>query len=283
MDGPFWPDVLRGEDPFHDRESGGISIRLKDRVAIITGSALSIGAVIAEECHREGAKVVIADIADGEGEALAARLGEGALYVHTDVSDPAQSNALVERTVAVFGGVDILVNNAVSYDDGGLEADFDTWMKGFATNAVGGVMLVKACRPHMKARGGGAVVNMASISGYRAQSGRWVYNGTKGAILQITRSEALDLARDGIRVNSISPGWTWSRVHDMLSGGDKERWNPVWGKYHILGRCGEPKEVARAVVFLCSDEASFITGADLAVDGGYLALSAEGVDPAVEL
>jgi hypothetical protein len=133
----------------------------------------------------------------------------------------------------------------------------------------------------MKKHGGGAVVNFGSVSAKVAQTGRWLYPVTKAAILQLTRNEAMDLAADNIRVNSISPGWTWSRIMNELTHGDKARTNRVGGPFHLLGRIGEPAEVAQGVLFLCSSHASFITGADLAADGGYSAMGPEMAEPAI--
>lgn len=256
---------------------------LEGKVAIVTGAANSIGAVIAEEFVESGTEVMIADVDEEAGRETSEELGDSARFTPTDVSDPDDCQELVEETVDSFGGVDFLVNNAVTYEDGGYEADFDTWVNGFSVNTIGGIILMKACRPVMKDRGGGSVVFMSSISGHRAQSGRWVYNATKAANIQVTRSAAMELAEDDIRVNCVAPGWTWSDPLEGLSGGDKEKYNEEWGKFHMLGRCGEPEEVAEAIKFLCSDKASFITGSELPVDGGYLGVSGEGTEPVVDM
>jgi NAD(P)-dependent dehydrogenase (short-subunit alcohol dehydrogenase family) len=124
---------------------------------------------------------------------------------------------------------------------------------------------------------GAAIVNLASISGHIAQPNRWTYNASKGAILAMTKCQALDLSVHGIRVNAISPGWIWTPEVQKAADGDREKWEPVWGRYHMLRRLGEPREVARAILFLCSDAAGFITGAELPVDGGYLAMGSEGL------
>jgi NAD(P)-dependent dehydrogenase (short-subunit alcohol dehydrogenase family) len=121
------------------------------------------------------------------------------------------------------------------------------------------------------------VVNIASISAHVAQPNRWTYNACKGAIVSLTRCQALDLAPYGIRVNAISPGWIWTPEVAKAAGGEREKWEPVWGRFHMLRRLGEPREVARAVLFLCSPDASFITGVELPVDGGYLGLGSEGL------
>lgn len=254
---------------------------LQGKVAIITGGATLIGAHVVRAFHREGTRVVVADIDAKGGQEVADELGNGVLFVRTDLADDAQIAACVERTVAAFGGIDFLINLACVYIDNGIDASRQDWLESYNINVVGGVMLLKAARPHMVKRGGGAVVNFGSISAKVAQTGRWLYPVTKAAILQLTRNEAMDLAPDGIRVNAISPGWTWCRLMNELTHGDKTKTNRVGGPFHLLGRIGEPEEIAQGVLFLCSDHASFITGTDLAVDGGYSAMGPERAEPAI--
>jgi len=254
---------------------------IKGKVSIVTGGATLIGAAVVRALQREGAKVVIADVNEQGGQAVAKQLGKDVLFVKTDLADDAQIAACVERTVSTFGGVDFLVNLACVYIDDALNSSRKDWLDSYNVNVVGGVMMLKAARPHMVKRGGGAVVNFGSISAKVAQTGRWLYPVTKAAILQLTRNEAMDLAGDKIRVNSVSPGWTWCRLMDDLTHGDKAKTNRVGGPFHLLGRVGEPDEVAQAVLFLCSSHASFITGADLAVDGGYSAMGPEMAAPAI--
>jgi NAD(P)-dependent dehydrogenase (short-subunit alcohol dehydrogenase family) len=254
---------------------------LKNKVAIVTGGATLIGAAVVRAFDRAGTRVVVADIDEKGGQAIAHELGQGVLYVKTDLGDDGQISECVERTVSAFGGIDFLVNLACVYIDGGIEATRKDWLDSYNINVVGGVMMLKAARPHLVKGGGGAVVNFGSISAKVAQTGRWLYPVTKAAILQLTRNEAMDLAHDRIRVNSVSPGWTWSRVMDELTHGDKVKTNKVGGPFHLLGRVGEPEEVAQAVLFLCSSHASFVTGTDLAVDGGYSAMGPEMAEPAI--
>ncbi len=254
---------------------------LKDKVAIVTGGATLIGAQVVRAFHAAGTKVVVADINAKDGQALADQLGSGVLFVKTDLADDGQVAACVEKTFKRFGGIDFLVNLACVYIDNALASTRDEWLASYNVNVVGGVMMLKAVRPHMVKRGGGAVVNFGSISAKVAQTGRWLYPVTKAAILQLTRNEAMDLAADKIRVNSVSPGWTWCRLLDELTHGDKVKTNKVGGAFHLLGRVGEPKEVADAVLFLCSNHSSFITGTDLAVDGGYSAMGPEMAEPAI--
>jgi NAD(P)-dependent dehydrogenase (short-subunit alcohol dehydrogenase family) len=254
---------------------------LKDKVAIITGGATLIGAEVVRAFHGTGTKVAIADINAKDGKAIAKTLGSNVLFAQTDLADDKQVANCVEKTVKAFGGIDFLVNLACVYIDNALASTREEWLASYNVNVVGGVMMLKAVRPHMVKRGGGAVVNFGSISAKVAQTGRWLYPVTKAAILQLTRNEAMDLATDKIRVNSVSPGWTWCRLMDELTHGDKVKTNKVGGAFHLLGRVGEPREVADAVLFLCSSHASFITGTDLAVDGGYSAMGPEMAEPAI--
>jgi len=254
---------------------------LKDKVAIVTGGATMIGAAVVRAFHRQGARITIADINENDGNSMAGALGANALFVKTDLVDDAQIAACVEKTVKNFGGIDFLINLACVYIDDALNSTRQQWLESYNVNVVGGVMMLKAVRPHMAKRGGGCVVNFGSISAKVAQTGRWLYPVTKAAILQLTRNEAMDLADEKIRVNSVSPGWTWCRLMNEVTGGDKKKTNRVGGPFHLLGRIGEPEEVAEAVIFLCSDHASFITGTDLAVDGGYSAMGPEMASPAI--
>lgn len=256
---------------------------IKDKVAIVTGGSTIIGAAVAASLHAAGARVVIADIDRDGGERVAKDLGEGARFIATDITDDAQIEQCVASTVETYGGVDLLINLACSYVDDGIESTRDDWNQSLSVNVVGAVMMAKACRPHMVARGGGAIVNFSSISAKVAQTGRWLYPVGKAAVAQLTRNMAMDLAGEGIRVNSVSPGWTWSRVMDELTQGNRAKTDKVAAPFHMLGRVGDPEEVANAVVFLCSSQASFITGADLAVDGGYSAMGPEQGVPAIPL
>lgn len=251
---------------------------LRNKVAIVAGGATLIGEHVVRALAEAGAAVTIADIDHAKGERIAAELAPAVRFRHTDLTDDAGIAATVAATAQAAGGIDILVNVACSYVDDGPASTRAQWLQALEVNVVGAAMMLQAVRPHMVARGGGAVVNFGSISGKIAQSGRWLYPVSKAAVLQLTRNAAVDLARDNIRVNAVSPGWTWSSVIEQLSGGDRDKADLVAAPFHALGRLGRPEEVAQAVLFLCSDASSFVTGADLAVDGGYSAMGPEQAD-----
>jgi NAD(P)-dependent dehydrogenase (short-subunit alcohol dehydrogenase family) len=240
----------------------------ENKVALIAGAAGGIGAASARALHRRGASVALADLDAVAGQALAGELGERALFQATDVCDDGQLAALVQAAVARFGGIDILVNAVADFTDGGLDASRDNWLKSYNTNVVSLAKLTELAVPHMKARGGGAVVNFSSIASNFGQRGRGPYPVTKGAIEQLTRNQAMHYSRDHIRVNAVSPSWTWN-TNPFAKLADKAKADAYAFDYHPLGRFGEAEDIAEAVVFLCSRGARHITGVDLPVDGGY--------------
>ena len=195
-----------------------------------------------------------------------------------DVSDKDQCVATV-KTVAEAneGKIHLLVNCAAYFGSKGITAEKKDWDKTFSVNVIGYSNMVQACYPFMKEMKGvdKSIVNTASISGYRAQPNRWTYNASKGAVLAMTRCMALDLSADKIRVNSVSPAWVWTP--EVAKVGKREKWEPIWGPFHMPRRLCETSEVASAICFLLSQDASFITSTDLPVDGGYMSMSAEGL------
>ena len=249
-------------------------MRLEDKVALITGAASGMGASMARIFAREGAKVVVADMLEEEGRAVVAditRANGGAIFRRLDVSNEAEWKATVDATLAEFKKLDILVNDA-GLSGSAVEDLFDTaaWDRLMAVNARGVFLGMKFAIPVMKTAGGGSIVNISSISGITGQHGIHVgYNASKGAVRTLTKAAAVQHGADNIRVNSIHPGL----MPPMRSSGrtaDPEVRARMLQQVP-LGRAGRIEEVANAALFLASDEASYITGAELWVDGGSLA------------
>jgi NAD(P)-dependent dehydrogenase (short-subunit alcohol dehydrogenase family) len=254
-----------------------MSLSLQGKTAIVTGGATLIGEKVVEELESAGAKVMSADINAEDGQRVADACGDGVLFSHTDVTDDSQLDALVQGCLDSFGGIDILVNAAATYLDNGLDTSRADWLTALNVNLVSGVLLTSKVAPHMANRGGGSIINFGSIAAKSATTLFFVYGATKAAIVGVTRNEAVKLADQGIRVNSVSPGWTWSNPISEMSGGDRKFVDEVAGNFHLPRRIADPEEVAKVVVFLASDWASFITGEDIAVDGGYTAMGPEAL------
>lgn len=244
---------------------------------MITGGASGIGKASAEAFAAAGADVVLVD-RDGPRLAATTAAMPAATAVHADVSRWEDCQAAARAAQATDRPVRALVNCAATFRAKGQDATASDWDTSLGINVKGTALMATSIVPLLRAGGGGAIVNVASVSGYIAQPNRWTYNATKGAVLALTRCQALDLARDRIRVNSVSPGTIWTPQLDRIAGGDRAAWEPVFGSQHMLGRVGEPGEVASVILFLCSSGASFITGADVLVDGGYVAMGHDRPD-----
>jgi NAD(P)-dependent dehydrogenase (short-subunit alcohol dehydrogenase family) len=250
-------------------------MRLAGKVAVVTGGASGMGQSEATIFAREGARVVVADVLEVEGahtvDAIKAAGGQ-ARFVTLDVTSEAAWRAAVDATVAAFGTLDILVNNA------GISGTFDqdmlsttAWDNLMNVNARGVFLGMKFAIPVMQRAGRGSIVNISSISGFVGQSGVHMgYNASKGAVRIMTKTAAVQFAKDGIRVNSVHPGFM-PPMRTSKTSADPE-WRAKMLKAVPMKREGRVEEVAHAVLFLASDEASYITGTELVVDGGYLAV-----------
>lgn len=251
-------------------------MRLANKTAIITGVGAGIGQAIALRFAEEGARLLLNDRNRAAGQATLEKvkeLGAEAALVAADISQETDARSISQSAVEHFGGIDILINNAADFTQKNVEqAEVADWQKVLGVNVIGTALVSKHAIPHMKARGGGSIVNIASMSAVIAQPDFATYNTSKGAILTMTKCMALDFAPFNIRVNSICPGCILTsasyREIERL-GLTFEQWRDRAAPLHMLNRLGEPREVANAVLFLASDEASFITATHLMVDGGY--------------
>jgi NAD(P)-dependent dehydrogenase (short-subunit alcohol dehydrogenase family) len=255
-------------DPRRNRMAG----RMQDKVAIVTGAARGQGAAHARLLAEEGAKVVLGDVLDDQGRALEQELhgaGHDVLYVHLDVSSDEDWASAVQLAVERFGGLHVLVNNAgIVGTTAGVETEtIEGWQQILAVNQTGVFLGMKHSVPLMKRAGGGSIVNTSSIWGVAGTEEYIGYQATKGAVRLMTRSAALTHARDNIRVNSVVPGLVMT---PMLDDEPEESIASVV-EMTPLGRGADPREISYGVLFLASDEASFVTGTDLVVDGGFLA------------
>lgn len=234
--------------------------RVIDKVALVTGGARGIGAAVATRLHGEGARVVIADVLDEEGKDVAQRLGSGALYVHLDVTNPQDWERAVRAAVDTFGGLNTLVNNAGIVNFASIEDyTLKQWNAVIAVNLTGVFNGIKAAIPALKEVKGASIVNISSIAGLRGYEQIPGYTASKFGVRGLTKSAALDLGHYGIRVNSIHPGV----ISTPMTAGLTMDMSHV-----ALGRIGHPGEVASLVLYLASDEASFVTGAEFVIDGG---------------
>jgi NAD(P)-dependent dehydrogenase (short-subunit alcohol dehydrogenase family) len=248
-------------------------MRLKDRVAVVTGGGRNIGEAIGNTLAGEGAAVAVIDLNEEAARQVAQGVeqrGGKAIGIKTDVSNEADVIAMVERVKDTFGRIDILVNNvAISDNKDVFDLTVAEWDRILGVTLKAPFLVTKYVAPAIIAGGrGGAVVNIGSTSGHRGRERATAYSAAKGGLLNLTRSLAIQLAPHGIRVNSVSPNRVGSPV-------GKEDFDPTRTVVNLLKRAGEPEEVAKAVLFLVSDDASFVLGEDLLVDGGVMSKGAQ--------
>ncbi|MBL4759093.1 MAG: glucose 1-dehydrogenase [Rhizobiales bacterium] len=249
-------------------------MRLKDKVAIVTGAASGFGEGIARRFIAEGASVIVADIADEAGEKVAASLrdeGGKAQFIHADVTLNDQVGEMIASATSNFGKLDIVINNAgmPQRNQPALDVDEATFDAIFAVNCKSIYLATIHCVPVMREQGGGVILNMASSAGIRPRPGLTWYNGSKGAVLSLTKAMAIEFAADKIRVNALCPvAGDTPMLAEFLGG---EVTNQAYANFVAtvpLGRLSTPRDLANSALFLCSDEADFLTGVGLEVDGG---------------
>jgi NAD(P)-dependent dehydrogenase (short-subunit alcohol dehydrogenase family) len=251
---------------------------LNDKTVLITGAASGIGRATALEAKAEGARVVLSDVSDEQGEALAAEIGDGAVFHSCDVTDEAAVTALVDRAASEFGGLDGAFNCAGILDALGTVADtgFDAWKRVIDVDLNGVFLCTKhELRVMAERDSGGSIVNMASAAGLIGWPGASAYVAAKHGVVGLTKSAALEYAPAGIRVNSMCPSYVITPMvekdlFEVALAGDEEAIAAARAA-HPIGRFGQPEEIAAAVVWLLSDKASFVTGTAMSVDGGYTA------------
>jgi NAD(P)-dependent dehydrogenase (short-subunit alcohol dehydrogenase family) len=254
---------------------GGFAMnRLSGKVAMVTGGSVGIGAACARRMVEAGARVAIVDVHDGTGQELAAALGEPARYFHADVAVEADVAAAISATVAAFGRLDVLVNNAgiAGPNKPTHELTEAEWDRVQAVNVKGVFFCTKHAIAPLRAAGGGSIINLSSIYGLVGAPDLPPYHASKGAVRLMSKTDALLYAADRIRVNSIHPGFIWTPMveqHIASMGGDPVQHRRETGALHPLGHMGEPDDIAWGVVYLASDESKFVTGSELVIDGGY--------------
>lgn len=246
------------------------------KVLVATGGASLIVEALARQFVDNGGQVVLGDLQEEYAEHLLTSLNGRARFVRTDVRSDDDLDRLLGTAVGDFGGIDFVVSAHTTFACGYLQTTRENWQTSLDVNVASTAMLIEKAVPFMEQRGGGSVVLVTSVSGKASQPQRIVYPVTKAALLGLNRNLSQALAPLGIRINSVSPGWTWSRNIERRYG-TREHADNFAGEFHSIRRMAEPEEVADAICYVCSHGASFMTGADVAVDGGYSALGPEAL------
>lgn len=251
--------------------------QFEGKVALVTGGSTGIGRVTALAFAREGAKVVVTNSSNIEkGQetiAMIKEIGGEAIHIKTDVSKAVEVEAMVNTVIKKYGRLDFAFNNAGCGDTLALTADLpeEEWDRTININLKGVWLCMKYEIKQMLTQGVGVIVNMSSIIGLVGMKGSPAYTASKGGVVQLTRTAALEYAQSGIRVNAVCPSFIATPMNKRLLANSPELESNIKNNLHPVGRLGEPEEVAEAVIWLCSDAASFVTGHPMAVDGGYLA------------
>ena len=253
--------------------------RLDGKVAVVTGGALGIGAAACRRMAEEGAAVAVTDVKDAEGEALAREISEAggtARYWHLDVADEGEVERIYREVAEAFGKLNVVVANAgiAGANKPTDEITLEEWQEVMSVNVTGVFLCTKHAIGHMRRAGGGSIINLSSIYGLISAPDIPPYHASKGAVRLMSKTDALLYATEGIRVNSVHPGYIWTPLVADLgarSGFSEEDFKKELGSRHPVNHVGEPDDIAWAIVYLASDEAKFVTGVELVIDGGYTA------------